>query len=97
MAPFSQFDRTSGTPPFGTASTKAYTTVDASIESRFALGGIGVEPFPRVAVRNVFDTTCRNFLDTYRGYALSPGRDAQFSLSVRFWFQVLPELFLSVI
>jgi outer membrane receptor protein involved in Fe transport len=83
LEPFSQFDNTSGPPPFGTASTKAYTTVDASAESRFALG-LGVEPSLRVAVRNVFDTTYRDFLDTYKGYALSPGRDVRVSLSVPF-------------
>lgn len=80
--PFSQFDGDFG-PPFGTASTKAYTTVDASVESRFALG-LGVEPSLRVGVRNVFDTTYRDFLDTYKGYALSPGRDVRVSLSVPF-------------
>jgi len=80
--PFSQFDGGFG-PPFGTASTKSYTTVDASVESRFALG-FGVEPSLRVAVRNVFDTDYRDFLDTYKGYALSPGRDVRVSLSVPF-------------
>jgi TonB dependent receptor. len=80
--PFSQFDGDFG-PPFGTASTKAYTTVDASAESRFALG-LGAQPSLRVAVRNVFDTTYRDFLDTYKGYALSPGRDVRVSLSVPF-------------
>lgn len=79
--PFSQFDGGFG-PPFGTASTKAYTTVDVSAESRFSLGV--VEPSLRVAVRNVFDTTYRDFLDTYKGYALSPGRDVRVSLSVPF-------------
>ncbi|PSQ97357.1 MAG: ligand-gated channel [Bacteroidetes bacterium SW_9_63_38] len=83
LEPFSQFDNTSGPPPFGTASTKAYTTVDASVESRFGLG-VGVEPSLRVAVRNVFDTDYRDFLDTYKGYALSPGRDVRVSLSVPF-------------
>ncbi len=84
--PFSQFDDldTAGpNPPFGTASTKAYTTVDVSAESRFALG-LGVDPSLRLAVRNVFDTTYRDFLDTYKGYALSPGRDLRVSLSVPF-------------
>ncbi len=80
--PFSQFDEGFG-PPFGTASTKAYTTVDASVESRLALG-FGIEPSLRVAVRNVFDTTYRDFLDTYKGYALSPGRDVRISLSTQF-------------
>ncbi|WP_103028305.1 TonB-dependent receptor, partial [Salinibacter altiplanensis] len=83
--PFSQFDDLEGgpNPPFGTASTKAYTTVDASAESRFALG-LGTQPSLRVEVRNVFDTDYRDFLDTYKGYALSPGRDLRVSLSVPF-------------
>lgn len=84
--PFSQFDNldTAGpNPPFGTASTEAYATVDASAESRLALGR-GVEPSLRLAVRNVFDATHRDFLDTYKGYALSPGRDVRVSLSVPF-------------
>ncbi|MFB6230316.1 MAG: TonB-dependent receptor [Salinibacter sp.] len=80
--PFSQFDEGFG-PPFGTASTKAYTTVDASAEGRFALG-FGGKPSLRVAVHNVFDTTYRDFLDTYKGYALSPGRDVRVSLTVPF-------------
>ena len=53
------------------------------MESRLALGA-GIEPSLRVAVRNVFDTTYRDFLDTYKGYALSPGRDVRVSLSVPF-------------
>ncbi len=83
--PFSQFDGNNFGPPagFGTASTKGYTTVDASAESRFALG-LGTQPSLRVAVRNVFDTDYRDFLDTYKGYALSPGRDVRVSLSVPF-------------
>ena len=80
--PFSQFDGDFG-PPFGTASTKAYTTVDVSARTRLALG-LGVEPSLRVGVRNLFDTTYRDFLDTYKGYALSPGRDVRVSVSVPF-------------
>lgn len=80
--PFSQFDGGFG-PPFGTASTRPYTTVDLSAESRLALG-LGIEPSLRVAVRNLFDTTYRDFLDTYKGYALSAGRDIRVSLSVPF-------------
>lgn len=80
--PFSQFDGGFG-PPFGTASTRAYTTVDLAAESRLSLG-VDVEPSLRVAVRNVFDTSYRDFLDTYKGYALSPGRDVRLSLSVPF-------------
>jgi len=37
-----------------------------------------------LAVRNLFDTEYRDYLDTYKGYALSPGRDVRISLSVPF-------------
>ena len=37
-----------------------------------------------LAVRNLCDTEYRDFLDTYKGYALSPGRDIRVSLSMPF-------------
>lgn len=80
--PFSQFDADFG-PSFGTASTKGYTKTDVAAESRLDVG-LGITPTFRVAVHNVFDTTYRDFLDTYKGYALSPGRDLRVSLSVPF-------------
>jgi hemoglobin/transferrin/lactoferrin receptor protein len=80
--PFSQFDAGFG-PAFGTASTQGYITTDLAAESRIDVG-LGAAPTFRVAVRNVFDTTYRDFLDTYKGYALSPGRDLRVSLSVPF-------------
>jgi len=80
--PFSQFDAGFG-PAFGTASTQGYTTTDVAAESRLDIG-LGAAPTVRVAVHNVFDTTYRDFLDTYKGYALSPGRDVRLSLSVPF-------------
>lgn len=80
--PFAQFDGHFG-PPFGTASTRAYTTMDVSAEGELVLG-IGTTPSVRVAVQNLFNTTYRDFLDTYKGYALSPGRDVRVSLSVPF-------------
>ena len=80
--PFSQFDRESGPPPFGTASTKAYTVVNA--EAQGTLTGLGVPLTLSIGVDNVFDTTYRDFLDTYKGYALSPGRDVQFGVSASF-------------
>jgi len=65
IEPFSQFDQK----PFGTASTGAYTVVD--LKTGFRYGSLGLS----VAVNNVFDEDYRDFLDTYKGYALSPGRD----------------------
>jgi len=79
--PFSQFDAGFG-PPFGTASTQAYTTVDINAQGTF--NQLGVPVTVSVRVRNLLDETYRDFLDTYKGYTLSPGRDVQFSLSTSF-------------
>ncbi|WP_105013105.1 TonB-dependent receptor [Salinibacter sp. 10B] len=80
--PFSQFDGEFG-PPFGTASTRAYSVVN--LEARTTLDlGLGAPLTVSVGVDNLLDETYRDFLDTYKGYALSPGRDVQFSLSTTF-------------
>ncbi len=80
--PFAQFDAGFG-PPFGTASTRAYSKVDLAAEGKVDVG-LGSRLSLRIAVQNVLDTTYRDFLDTYKGYALSPGRDVRVSLSVPF-------------
>lgn len=80
--PFAQFDGDFG-PPFGTASTQAYTVVNAEAQATLRTG-IGVPLTLSVGVDNVFDTTYRDFLDTYKGYALSPGRDVHFGVSTSF-------------
>jgi iron complex outermembrane receptor protein/hemoglobin/transferrin/lactoferrin receptor protein len=84
--PFAQFDAldTPGpNPPFGTASTRAYSVVN--VEARTTLDlGLGAPLTVSVGVDNLLDETYRDFLDTYKGYALSPGRDVQFSLSTTF-------------
>lgn len=75
--PFAQFDSM----PFGTASTDAYTLMDLD-------AGIALHAFENrliyldLSVRNLFDTDYRDFLDTYKGYALSPGRDIRLSLNM---------------
>jgi iron complex outermembrane receptor protein/hemoglobin/transferrin/lactoferrin receptor protein len=80
--PFAQFDEGFG-PPFGTASTRAYSTV--TVEARTTLElGLGAPLTVSVGVDNLLDETYRDFLDTYKGYALSPGRDVQFSVSTTF-------------
>ncbi|EIC22652.1 TonB-dependent receptor [Thiorhodovibrio frisius] len=77
--PFAQFDDMA----FGTASTDAYTLLD--LDLGFAFRGFGRNDARiDLAVRNLFDTEYRDFLDTYKGYALSPGRDIRLSLSVPF-------------
>ena len=80
--PFSQFDEGFG-PPFGTASTRAYSVVNVEARTTLALG-LGAPITVSVGVDNLLDETYRDFLDTYKGYALSPGRDVQFSLSTSF-------------
>ena len=77
--PFGQFDNT----PFGTASTDSYTLLDLGI-------GFGVEYSPGeviefdIGVENLTDKAYRDFLDTYKGYALSPGRNVWLRASVPF-------------
>jgi iron complex outermembrane receptor protein/hemoglobin/transferrin/lactoferrin receptor protein len=80
--PFSQFDGGFG-PPFGTASTQAYNVVNVEAQTTLRLG-LGAPLTLSVGVDNLLDETYRDFLDTYKGYALSPGRDVQFSLSTAF-------------
>jgi hemoglobin/transferrin/lactoferrin receptor protein len=80
--PFSQFDGEFG-PPFGTASTRAYSVVNLEARTTLALG-LGAPVTVSVGVDNLLDETYRDFLDTYKGYALSPGRDVQVRLSTQF-------------
>ena len=73
--PFSQFDRN---PNFGTASTDAYTLLDLGV-------GFVIDRFRlNVDVRNVTDEAYRDFLDTYKAYALSPGRSINVRGSISF-------------
>lgn len=80
--PFAQFDGDFG-PPFGTASTRAYSVVNVEAQTTLRLG-FGAPLTLTVGVDNLLDETYRDFLDTYKGYALSQGRDVQFSLSTTF-------------
>lgn len=77
--PFWQFDQAF---PFGRASTDAYTLLDA---------GIGFDiPFQKDAInfiiqgKNLTNEAYRDFLDTYKGYALNPGRNIIFKLKIPF-------------
>jgi iron complex outermembrane receptor protein/hemoglobin/transferrin/lactoferrin receptor protein len=80
--PFSQFDGGFG-PPFGTASTKAYSVINVEARTTLHLG-LGAPLTFTVGVDNLLDETYRDFLDTYKGYALSPGRDVRFGLTTSF-------------
>ena len=78
--PFSQFDNA----PFGSASTDSYQLVDLSAGVGVPLGGRTADLGLRVT--NLTDETYRAFLDTYKGYALSPGRDIRLTARVPFGF-----------
>ena len=76
--PFQQFDRN---PVFGSASTGSYWLVN------FAAGAFLPGPGERdirvnLELRNAFDETYRDFLNTYKGYALNPGRDLRLTLEI---------------
>jgi iron complex outermembrane receptor protein/hemoglobin/transferrin/lactoferrin receptor protein len=75
--PFAQFDFG---PPFGTASTEPYTLV--SVEAGATVRVYDVPVSLHVTGENLFDTAYRDFLDTYKGYALSAGRNFGFKISV---------------
>jgi len=74
IEPFSQFDAA----PFGTASTEAFTIVSLSGTGVVEVGGSTLSL--SVAVDNLTDEVYRDFLDTYKGYALSPGRNIRVTL-----------------
>jgi iron complex outermembrane receptor protein/hemoglobin/transferrin/lactoferrin receptor protein len=78
--PFQQFDRN---PVFGSASTESYWLVN------FAAGAFLPGPGERdirfnIELRNAFDESYRDFLNTYKGYALNPGRDLRLTLEIPF-------------
>ncbi len=76
--PFSQYNNM----PFGTADTAGYTLWGAGYNTDIDIGRqkakLGIK------VTNLFDTKYRDFLDTYKGYALGMGRDISFTLIVPF-------------
>jgi len=76
--PFAQYN----TMPFGTANTAGYTVWGLGYNADMKMGGqkakLGLK------VTNLFNTQYRDFLDTYKGYALAMGRDVSLTLSVPF-------------
>ena len=74
---FAQFDGA----PFVSASTDSWIVADLSMG--FAFGGTQRDPMRfDLNIRNLTDESYRNFLDTYKGYALSPGRDIRLQVRV---------------
>lgn len=80
IEPFSQFDRI----PFGTASTRGYTLLGLEARTTLDLGSAPV--LVSLTVDNLLDEEYRNFLDTYKGYALSPGRNIGLRVSAPLGF-----------
>jgi iron complex outermembrane receptor protein/hemoglobin/transferrin/lactoferrin receptor protein len=68
--------------PFGRASTDAYTLLN--ISTGFDLDAWNRSVSVSIQAHNLLDTSYRNFLDTYKGYALSPGRDIRVRFKVPF-------------
>lgn len=75
LEPFSQFDRI----PFGTASTEGVTLVALEARTTVRMGPTPI--LVSFTVDNLLDEVYRSFLDTYKGYALSPGRNVGLRLS----------------
>ncbi|MDZ7715474.1 MAG: TonB-dependent receptor [Balneolaceae bacterium] len=66
--------------PFGRASTDSYTILNASL-------GFDLPVWDRpisfqLSAQNLLDESYRDFLDTYKGYALSPGRNITFRVKL---------------
>ena len=76
--PFAQFDNA----PFGSASTDDYYLVDLGAGFSPQIGGQTVHL--DMAIHNLMDEDYRGFLDTYKGYALSPGRDVRLTARLPF-------------
>lgn len=77
--PFSQYDSLST----GTASTEAYTLWDLAYRTHYKVNA--QQQLTLMAnVDNLFDTAYYDFLDTYKGYAMSMGRNARITAKLSF-------------
>lgn len=76
--PFAQYNSL----PFGTANTPSYSLWGLEYASK--LDVLEKNPTLSIKVTNLFDEVYRDFLDTYKGYALAMGRDISFNLRIPF-------------
>ena len=76
--PFAQYN----TLPFGSADTPSYSLW--GLEYRTSLALLDKKPTFGIRVDNLLDEKYRDFLDTYKGYALSMGRNISFDLRIPF-------------
>ncbi|HEX9975187.1 MAG TPA: TonB-dependent receptor, partial [bacterium] len=81
--PFGQFDDGIGPDiPFGVCSTANYTLLNLGLG--FDLAVFKNLTSMDIDITNLLDTDYRDFLDTYKGYALSPGRSVNVRLNIPF-------------
>jgi iron complex outermembrane receptor protein/hemoglobin/transferrin/lactoferrin receptor protein len=80
--PFWQFGNAPQFSNFGVASTDAYTLLNATIGAEIAFWNRPISL--QLSANNILDEAYRDFLDTYKGYALSPGRDITFRVKIPF-------------
>jgi iron complex outermembrane receptor protein/hemoglobin/transferrin/lactoferrin receptor protein len=79
--PFGQFDDGIGPDiPFGVASTDAYSLMNIGLG--FDLKVMKTPVNIDLEITNLRDEDYRDFLDTYKGYALSPGRSINLKLNL---------------
>jgi iron complex outermembrane receptor protein/hemoglobin/transferrin/lactoferrin receptor protein len=81
--PFGQFDSGIGPDiPFGVASTDAYSLLNLG-------AGFDLDVWEKpinfdITVSNLLNNEYRDFLDTYKGYTLAPGRSVNMKVNVPF-------------
>ena len=81
--PFGQFDDGIGPDiPFGVASTKSYRVFNMGFGGDLSLLRKPINC--DVEIANVFDRAYRDFLDTYKGYTLAPGRSFNVKVNIPF-------------
>jgi len=80
--PFWQFGNAPKFSDFGVASTDAYTLLNVSIGSEIALWDRPISL--QLSADNLLNEAYRDFLDTYKGYALNPGRNISFRVKLPF-------------
>ncbi len=82
--PFSQFDNED----FGTGSTDNYTLLDLATGFELNFNGNLIKrSYLDFEITNLTNESYRNFLDTYKGVALSQGRNIMLKLRVPFGFE----------
>lgn len=80
--PFWQFGNSPQFSDFGVASTDAYTLFNATVGAEVSLWNRPIAL--QLSGNNLFNNAYRDFLDTYKGYALSPGRNITLRIKVPF-------------